>query len=260
MVNKLIEIEIREKMEHIVANPDLYDERARGIKDALANLADLYSFWVENPELRRFLVNGQRSEETVKKEAMEGHRRIQDAWYYLNQFSRSCNFVNALDGKVIRGTNSLICGGKAAEGRFRTSDVTLNFAHYTPPSFQKVPSLVDETVGLVRDNYFHHPVDAAIYAHLAIALIQPFDNANKRTARLVQNQLLMDYGYPPIIIPPGEARFYFQLLEEAVPAFQSRQVVNGAKFTDYMASKINVGLDRILGDLEVDGVDLLLSS
>ena len=133
-------------------------------------------------------------------------------------------------------------------GEFRKFDVTLNIPCYTPSSWERVPEKIDKLFSEIKEMYSVNPLESAILSHLGIASIQPFSDANKRCARLIQDRILNDENLPPAVIPAGEGKFYFDLLKRTLPTLGEDK--NGQKqFYDYCASKINNGLDKILGDL-----------
>lgn len=55
---------------------------------------------------------------------------------------------------------------------------------------------------------------AAIFHHKFVA-IHPFDDGNGRMARLLMNLILMQHGYPPIVIKMNERETYFAALAQA---------------------------------------------
>ncbi len=61
-----------------------------------------------------------------------------------------------------------------------------------------------------------HPVLRASNAHLETVLIHPYMDGNGRAARLLQNQLLLERGYPPAIISLEEKREYFKIIGGAI--------------------------------------------
>jgi Fic family protein len=61
-------------------------------------------------------------------------------------------------------------------------------------------------------------VYVAAKAHLELAAIHPFVDGNGRTARLLQNLLLMRRGFPPAVIRLDERLEYYQALEDATTA------------------------------------------
>jgi fido (protein-threonine AMPylation protein) len=46
--------------------------------------------------------------------------------------------------------------------------------------------------------HLHHPVEKALVALAGLSYIQPFEDGNKRTARLVSNALLLSHQYAPL--------------------------------------------------------------
>jgi len=244
--------EIRLKQEKISGDPGAFDARAERIRDELRSIGDVYSFWIENPELRKALLLGNKEPDTVKKMARKGIRNITDAWYFLCNHGQDKDFAKQIEPRILMGANAIVRGQKARQGKFRDREVTLNFKDYLPPKPGKINDLVVGAIDNVKDLCEGgEQLDAAIYAHLSLALIQPFDEGNKRTARLVQDRILVDAGLPPAIIPAGEAKFYLGLLGKAAPHYESGNARGQQVFYNYIASKVNNGLDTILRDLTV---------
>jgi len=64
-----------------------------------------------------------------------------------------------------------------------------------------------------RDNL--HPIRFAALAHYKLVYIHPFVDGNGRTSRLLMNLILMQSGYPPVIIRKQDRLKYYQFLETA---------------------------------------------
>ena len=241
--------EILMKLKKISDNPQCYDQRMKLVQQSLRSIGDVYSFWIENPELRKAYLTQGKQEKTMRREAQKGIQAVHNGWYFLSNIGQHGDFVGTLSAETIRATNGLVQGGDKTSGRFRNVDVTLDYRDYTPPSWQKVQCMVGAAITQVNELNLRNPLEAAIYAHLAIALIQPFVNGNKRTARLIQDRILDNAGLPPAIITAGEGKFYFDLLGKTAPAWRDGNPEGQKQFYDYIASKVNNGLDEILGDL-----------
>lgn len=100
-------------------------------------------------------------------------------------------------------------------------------------------------------------IGAAI--HLGIARVHPFEDGNGRTARLLHNLYLRNMdSYPPIIIYEAERKEYIATLDGATLGYKNRdgdtmiatsraQLSDGEKkFYDYMATKLNLSLDKVI--------------
>jgi Fic family protein len=245
------------KMKEIRDHPDLYEARKKIVDDALYNLGDVYSFWIEHPELREAYLTHRKQPETMKKEAREGIRCITDGWYFLLDRGREGDFVDIFTAHDLERLNSIVYRYKHRVDKpkpgeqFRKSRVTLNAKGYMPPEPKEVPKLVSSALKRIKRTFYEDALEAGIQAHLELGAIQPFIDGNKRCARLVQNRILLDGGLPPSVIPAGEGRFYLDLFTKTLPAYAAKDVDGQREFYDYCASKVNNALDDILDDLQI---------
>jgi Fic family protein len=60
-----------------------------------------------------------------------------------------------------------------------------------------------------------NPIILAATFHYKFICIHPFDDGNGRTVRILMNFILMQFGYPPVIIRTEEKRDYLSVLEQA---------------------------------------------
>ena len=60
-----------------------------------------------------------------------------------------------------------------------------------------------------------HPFILAFDFHLNYEIIHPFRDGNGRTGRLILNKILMQNGYPPIIIFKDNKSAYFNAIKFA---------------------------------------------
>jgi len=58
-------------------------------------------------------------------------------------------------------------------------------------------------------------VEMAALAHYKLVFIHPFVDGNGRTSRLLMNFILMQAGFPPVIIPVEERSRYYHVLQQA---------------------------------------------
>ncbi|HYU13700.1 MAG TPA: Fic family protein [Stellaceae bacterium] len=83
----------------------------------------------------------------------------------------------------------------------------------------------------------------AFAAHARFVAIHPFSDANGRTARLLMNLLLMQAGYPPIVIGPEHRSAY-------IDALQALQLRGDAKpYQRFMIERLDASLDHHLAML-----------
>lgn len=83
-------------------------------------------------------------------------------------------------------------------GKFRDSDIAIGGVEYIPPSHEKLPHIAEKGFAFLR-----HMVEAkesAIATFLFMSRSQFFHDANKRTASLMMNGLLLQRGYYPITV------------------------------------------------------------
>jgi hypothetical protein len=59
-----------------------------------------------------------------------------------------------------------------------------------------------------------HPFTLAVSFHYIFVRIHPFRDGNGRTARLLSNLILMQFGYPPIIVPWREKKHYMESIRQ----------------------------------------------
>ncbi|MEK7518014.1 MAG: Fic family protein [Patescibacteria group bacterium] len=87
--------------------------------------------------------------------------------------------------------------------------------HYYVEPLQ-VPGEMEKLVHLINNQEGEkRPVELASIAHYEITRIHPFDDCNGRVARLLLNLILMQAGYPPLVIKMEERRAYLEYLEKA---------------------------------------------
>lgn len=100
-------------------------------------------------------------------------------------------------------------------GMFRRTQVFVG--GHIPPGPNHIPLLMDEFSNwLNSDTALRiHPIKLAALAHYKLVHIHPFIDGNGRTSRLLMNMILMQAGFPPVIIPKQERHRYYQMLEYA---------------------------------------------
>ena len=99
---------------------------------------------------------------------------------------------------------------------FRKTQVEVKRAtNFFPPSAKLVP----QSIYTLFDNYHNIWVDRPIYEkearlHIELVRIQPFEDGNKRSTRILTNVNLWRQNKAPIIIPGCETDKYFSFIDD----------------------------------------------
>ena len=79
--------------------------------------------------------------------------------------------------------------------------------NYVPPASQiEIASHLDQFLKLVNSQ--SEPLIKALITLVGISYLQPFNDGNKRTARLMSNAILAAYGYPPLSYRPVDQQVF----------------------------------------------------
>lgn len=83
---------------------------------------------------------------------------------------------------------------------------------------EETPALMNDLLSWYNDqinNNSLNPVLVAAEFHYKFIRIHPFDDGNGRTARILMNFILLQNGYPPVIIKTQDKANYFSVLQQA---------------------------------------------
>ena len=152
-----------------------------------------------------------------------------------------------LDASAIFELHSLVLGaGDTRAGRIRTYGVKIAGARYVPPAWPEVTEAFDAMLASYRElRDTAHPVSLAADLHHAIARIHPFGEGNGRTARLVANAHLVQFGYAPVIVDPTERLAYYEVLALADDG-------DADAFRNFVAERERRALERYLAVIGFD--------
>lgn len=100
-------------------------------------------------------------------------------------------------------------------GQFRRTQVYVG--GHIPPGPDDILYLMEEfALWLNSEQAIRmHPVRYAALAHYKLVAIHPFVDGNGRTSRLLMNMILMQAGYPPVIIHKQHRHKYYENLQIA---------------------------------------------
>jgi len=105
-------------------------------------------------------------------------------------------------------------------GRFRQTQVFVG--SHRPPPPEELDSHVSDFVDWLNAEREEdaeatglHPLELAALAHYKFVFIHPFYDGNGRVSRLLMNLVLLQSGYPPVIINVEDKHEYYQRLQMA---------------------------------------------
>jgi Fic family protein len=232
--------EIREKQELIENDLDYDIQISNGHNTALAYQANVFSWFIEHPQLQREILNRARNKNHARKilsKLSKSAKKVsKKGWEYLREQRPLKENIN---NEVLQNLGEII---EPTYGwGYRNVRVSLGYGNFTPPNPIRVPDHINETFEQFQD--ISNPIEAAFFLHLRLAGIQPFRDGNKRTARMLQNRLLYEERLPAAVIKPAEASFYFNLLGKALEGYQEENKKDVYPFFNFLATKINDQLD-----------------
>nr|CAD7576635.1 unnamed protein product [Timema californicum] len=100
-------------------------------------------------------------------------------------------------------------------GTFRRTQVYVG--GHVPPGPLQITLLMEEFSAWLNSEQALrlHPIRYAALAHYKLVHIHPFSDGNGRTARLLMNTILMQAGFPPVIILKQDRHKYYEHLNHA---------------------------------------------
>lgn len=120
--------------------------------------------------------------------------------------------------QLIRALQKLIVKELEEEdaGSYRKGGVMITGSSHKPPDAYELPHLMRDMMVWVKKNLGRlHPVELAALAHHKLVHIHPFNDGNGRTARLFMNLILMQKGYPLVVIMKNDRQKYYRALDKA---------------------------------------------
>jgi Fic family protein len=149
---------------------------------------------------------------------------------------------STLSERLIRELNQIVMQDidKEWAGRYRNSNVIIGGADHTPPEAVEVPQLMQELIDWLRQNRkVLHPVELAAVLHHRLVNIHPFFDGNGRTSRLVMNVILMQAGFPLVVVLKNDRKKYYRTLGGSDKG-------NYAPFVRFIAQAVQRTLDIYL--------------
>lgn len=116
---------------------------------------------------------------------------------------------------------------------------------------EETPAKMHELMDWLHEkqaNLDTEPVLLAAEFHYRFIRIHPFDDGNGRTARLLMNFILMQYGYPPVIIKTEDKENYFNVLRLA-------DAGNIEPFVNYIAENLSRSLEIMIKGAKGESIE-----
>lgn len=157
---------------------------------------------------------------TIKGKPLKDHLEAKnhyEALEYLAGFIEH-DRKHTISEMLIRNLHQLITQDTEKEwaGKYRDRNVIIGGASHTPPEAIEVPGKMHDLIGWIRKNKNKlHPVELAALVHHKLVYIHPFFDGNGRTARLTMNLLLMQEGYPLVVVLKNDRKKYYRVLAKA---------------------------------------------
>lgn len=154
---------------------------------------------------------------TIKGKPLKDHleaKNHQEALEYLYDLVES-DKKNTFSENLIKSLNQIVQQNLDKEwaGRYRNSAVIISGAEHRPPKALEVPKMMRGLIDWVGNNKKKmHPVELASILHHKLVYIHPFFDGNGRTSRLAMNIILMQAGFPLVIVMKNDRKRYYQSL------------------------------------------------
>jgi Fic family protein len=157
---------------------------------------------------------------TVKGKPLKDHLEAKDhqaALEYLYDMINK-NKRHTISEVSIRNLHQIILQETDKEwaGRYRNANVIIGGSKHTPPDTLHVPQKMRELIyWLGSQKNKMDIIELSAFLHHKLVHIHPFFDGNGRTARLTMNLLLMQAGYPLVVILKNDRKKYYNVLNKA---------------------------------------------
>lgn len=157
---------------------------------------------------------------TVKGKPLKDHLEAKDhhaALEYLYDLIDKGK-KHTMSEMLIRNLHQIIIQETDKEwaGRYRNANVIIGGSSHTPPDALQVPQKMRDLIRWLNSQQGKtNSIELTALLHHKLVHIHPFFDGNGRTARLTMNLLLMQAGYPLVIILKNDRKKYYDVLDKA---------------------------------------------
>lgn len=146
-------------------------------------------------------------------EAKNHHAALEYLYDLINKNKR-----HTISEMLIRNLHQIIVQETDKEwaGRYRNANVIIGGAKHMPPDALQVPQKMRDLIGWLNSQKNKiHIIELSALLHHKLVHIHPFFDGNGRIARLAMNLLLMQAGYPLVVILKNDRKKYYDVLDKA---------------------------------------------
>lgn len=157
---------------------------------------------------------------TIKGKSLKDHLEAKnhyEALNYLYEFIEK-DSRHTISEVFVRSIQQLIVKEIDSDwaGKYRDGNVIITGSSHTPPDASIISNKMNNLISWIRDNSKKlHPIELAAILHHKLVFIHPFFDGNGRTARLVMNLILMQKGFPLVMILRNDRKRYYDTLDKA---------------------------------------------
>lgn len=115
----------------------------------------------------------------------------------------------------------------------------------------ETPAKMEELINWFRNEKEKSDANQIILAalfHYKFIRIHPFDDGNGRVARILMNFILMQHGFPPVIIKTNDKENYFSILQQADAGIFE-------PFIEYIASNLTRSLELMIKGAKGESIE-----
>jgi len=157
---------------------------------------------------------------TVKGKPLKDHLEARDhimALDYLYDLVENGK-NHTISEHLIRSIHQIIMQDtdKQWAGVYRNSNVIITGANYNPPDALNISHKMKEFIDWIKNNKKKlHIIEFSALLHHKLVFIHPFFDGNGRTARIIMNLFILQYGFPLVIIFKNDCKKYYSVLSQA---------------------------------------------
>lgn len=225
----------------VILNHDLLDEienfKEKIDKRKLKNLVDsLFDDMSEKTILNASLQDGDNAQR--KDEVMLNFTR---AWDYA-MFIGGSNFeIHRLEQIAGLVEPCLRAVGKDYAAIRKGGGTAIPGIKYVPPVDEfRIRTHLERMAESIKMGGFH-PVEEAVFIYFNLVRVQPFSNANKRTANIIMNSSLLREGFAPISIPANQSGVFDGYFQGALQGFR----IDGSDSDDVLKPYLQPGKEQL---------------